>query len=59
MRHQGNNHLIKMLNNIRIATLDDDDTVTLKSKFVDPSTAFYKVVPFIFLPKMHQQIHII
>ena len=26
-----------MLNNIRIGTLDDDDTATLKSKFVDAS----------------------
>ena len=30
-----------MLNNIRIAKLDDDDddTATLKSKFIDPSIA--------------------
>ena len=28
-----------MLNNIRIATLDDNDTATFKSKFADPSIA--------------------
>ena len=28
-----------MLNNIRITKLDDDDTVTLKSKFIGPSIA--------------------
>ena len=35
MRKQGDNQLIRILNNIRIATLDDDDTATLKSKFID------------------------
>ena len=40
MRQQGDNQLIKMLNNIRIAKLDDDDDIaTLKSKFIDPSIA--------------------
>ena len=42
MRQQGDNQLIKMLNNIRIAKLDDDDDddiATLKSKFIDPSIA--------------------
>ena len=39
MQQQGYNQLIKMLNNIRIAKLDDDDTATLKSKFIDPSIA--------------------
>ena len=37
VRQQGDNQLMKMLNNIRIGTLDDDDTATLKSKFVDAS----------------------
>ena len=39
MEQQVDKPLVKMLNNIRIATLNDDAIVTLKSKFVDPSIA--------------------
>ena len=35
MRQQGDIQVIKMVNNIRIAKLDDDDIATLKSKFID------------------------
>lgn len=38
MRQQGY-QLIKMLNNTRLAKLDDDYAVTLKSKFIDPGIA--------------------
>ena len=43
MCQQGDNQLIKILNNVRIAKLapklDDDDTAKLKWKFIDPSIA--------------------
>ena len=43
MCQQGDNQLIKILNNVRIAKLapklDDDDTAKLKLKFIDPSIA--------------------
>lgn len=43
MQQQGDNQLIKMVNIIRIVTLDDDDddddTVIFKWKFVDPTIA--------------------
>ena len=43
MWQKGNNQLIKMLNNVRIAKLapklGDGDTATLKLKFIDPSIA--------------------
>ena len=43
MWQQGNNQLIKMLNNVKIAKLapklGDGDTATLKLKFIDPSIA--------------------
>ena len=45
-----------MLNNIRIGTLDDDDTATLKSKFVDASITNLQSHAFMYLQKMHQQI---
>ena len=40
-REQGDNQLlkIKMLNIIRVATIDDNDTATLKSKFLDQINA--------------------
>ena len=45
MQQQGDNQLIKMVNNVRIVTLDDDDddddTVIFKWKFVDPTIASY------------------
>ena len=43
MQQQGDNQLIKMVNIVRIVTLDDDDddddTVIFKWKFVDPTIA--------------------
>ena len=39
IQKQGNNQLIKILNCNRIAKLDDEDTATLKYKFIDPITA--------------------
>lgn len=45
MQQQGDNQLIKMVNNVRIVTLDDDDddddTVIFKWKSVDPTIASY------------------